>query len=88
MTSRAVGDPALDGRVAGTLAALAADPDLTGASGSTLDRVLDALLRRHREYTRKPAALFRKAVAAAMERVRARQAPTPLADAGGYAVLL
>ena len=74
MAGRCVADPALDNRVAAVLAQLAADPQLTGAVGSTSDKVFDALLRRHREYTRKPAAQFKKQIQNAIERVKAKQA--------------
>ena len=72
----------LDGRVAAAMHALAADPNLTGAGGSTVDRVFDALLRRHREYTRQPVALFRRYVTASVERVRARTAALSVTGIG------
>ena len=74
-------DPALDARVSSALFALSNDPELTGVTGSLLDKVYDVLLRRHREYSRKPAIPFRKVVAATIDRVRARAAVKSAATA-------
>jgi hypothetical protein len=67
----------LEGRVRAMLSSLEADPSLSSGLGSTADKVLDALLRRHRELVRKPQGPLRKLVATTVERILASR------DAGG-----
>ena len=67
----------LEGRVRAMLSSLEADPSLSSVLGSTADKVLDALLRRHRELVRKPQGPLRKLVATTVERILASR------DAGG-----